>query len=167
MERDVVIEKLAAIVQEKNKEHKVRLNNPNLTIIVEIMRKICGIAVVRDYYRFSKFNLHSICGIDKTEIENVVKAEKAKDPTAKGEATDETEEPFNDCEAIDQADHSADCKAASEDLEGDSTAVDQMERKSATEKNITSSGDCQTAKKIDPPRDSTTVDDADVTEKSE
>lgn len=63
IERDPLIEKLATMVQERNSEHKVNLSSPTLTIIVEAMKGICGLAVIRDYYQLGKYNLRQLCGV--------------------------------------------------------------------------------------------------------
>lgn len=59
--RDVVIQELANLVVAKNAAHKVDLQNPNLFIIVEIIKGLCLMSVVADYYKYRKYNLSEIC----------------------------------------------------------------------------------------------------------
>lgn len=59
LSRDVVINKVASIVGDG---HKVNLNNPQLTIIVEIYKFHCGMSVVgADFEELKRFNLTEIC----------------------------------------------------------------------------------------------------------
>ncbi|KAK9761641.1 hypothetical protein K7432_013310 [Basidiobolus ranarum] len=54
VDRDELIKSVAGLVGDK---HKVNLENPDLVIIIEIFKSICGISVVKDYYNLKKFNL--------------------------------------------------------------------------------------------------------------
>lgn len=65
IERDVVIKQLAEMVSERNADHKVDLRNSKLTIIVEIMKSVCCMSVLPDYFDLCKYNLHSIVPIDE------------------------------------------------------------------------------------------------------
>ncbi|XP_050425116.1 THUMP domain-containing protein 1 homolog isoform X2 [Adelges cooleyi] len=60
--RSTVIEELANKVAEFG-QHKVDLSGgAKLSIIVEVVKAICCLSVVKDYGRFFKFNLLSVCG---------------------------------------------------------------------------------------------------------
>ncbi|XP_050549117.1 THUMP domain-containing protein 1 homolog [Daktulosphaira vitifoliae] len=60
--RNQIIEALANKVAEIG-EHKVDLSGgAKMTIIVEVVKTICCLSVVKDYGRFYKFNLLSVCG---------------------------------------------------------------------------------------------------------
>lgn len=62
MPRGKIIEELAKIVASFG-QHKVDLSgNAKMTIIVEIVKTVCCLSVLRDYSRFCKFNLLSVCG---------------------------------------------------------------------------------------------------------
>ncbi|KAH8117961.1 hypothetical protein DFH11DRAFT_868589 [Phellopilus nigrolimitatus] len=52
--REEVIKTIAQCVPA---EHKVDLAAPELFVLVEIFKSTCGISVVRDYYRYKKFNV--------------------------------------------------------------------------------------------------------------
>ncbi|KAL2912793.1 hypothetical protein HK105_207680 [Polyrhizophydium stewartii] len=54
--RDSLIQTIAPLVPA---HHKVDLSAPELCIIVEVFKSICGMSVVRDYYRLRKFNLEN------------------------------------------------------------------------------------------------------------
>lgn len=43
-----------------NPENKVDLNNPQYTIVVEIIKNVCCLSVVRDYVLFRKYNLQEV-----------------------------------------------------------------------------------------------------------
>ncbi|KAF7791667.1 hypothetical protein EIP86_002690 [Pleurotus ostreatoroseus] len=61
LSRKQIIDELAACVPS---EHKVNLENPDVFILIEIFKSVCGMGVVRDYYRWQKFNVMEIA---KTE----------------------------------------------------------------------------------------------------
>jgi len=73
--RDDVIKAIAKCVPEV---HKVDLSDPELFILVEIFKSVCGISVVKDYYRFKKYN--------------VIELYQGKGPAAKGEPAALTDE---------------------------------------------------------------------------
>lgn len=43
-----------------NPENKVDLTNPELSIIIEIIKAVCCVSVVRDYALFRKYNLQEV-----------------------------------------------------------------------------------------------------------
>lgn len=60
--RNKIIEELASKVASLG-EHTVDLSGgAKMTIIVEVVKNVCCLSVVRDYNRFYKFNLLSVCG---------------------------------------------------------------------------------------------------------
>lgn len=62
MKRDEVIKELANQVVSFG-QHTVDLSGgAKMTIIVEVVKSVCCLSVVRDYGRFCKFNLLSVCG---------------------------------------------------------------------------------------------------------
>lgn len=67
MSRDRVIDELAKLVTQKNAANRVDLKQPELAILIEIIRNICCISVLPDYYRFRRYNLMEIAGVDQTE----------------------------------------------------------------------------------------------------
>ncbi|KAK2543767.1 THUMP domain-containing protein 1 [Columba livia] len=70
MSREEVIKELAGIVGSLNPENKVDLNNPQYTIVVEIIKNVCCLSVVRDYILFRKYNLQEVVKSNKDTQQN-------------------------------------------------------------------------------------------------
>ncbi|XP_078609956.1 THUMP domain-containing protein 1-like [Branchiostoma floridae x Branchiostoma japonicum] len=60
MKRDEVIKALAGVVSEVNPACKVNLNSPDLAIVIEVIRTVCCMSVLKDYFLLKKYNIHSI-----------------------------------------------------------------------------------------------------------
>ncbi|XP_066293344.1 THUMP domain-containing protein 1-like [Branchiostoma lanceolatum] len=60
MKRDEVIKALAGVVSEVNPACKVNLNSPDLAIVIEVIRTVCCMSVLKDYFKLKKYNIHSI-----------------------------------------------------------------------------------------------------------
>ncbi|XP_069590317.1 THUMP domain-containing protein 1-like [Ranitomeya imitator] len=91
MNREEVIKDLAGLVGNLNPENKVDLTNPEFTIVVEIIRNVCCLSVVKDYTLFRKYNLQ--------EVVKSAKEEKPQEPA--GDAGKEkTEEQSNEDPAV-------------------------------------------------------------------
>ncbi|XP_003428325.2 THUMP domain-containing protein 1 [Ornithorhynchus anatinus] len=60
LNREEVIRELAGIVGSLNPENKVDLSNPQYTLIVEIIKAVCCLSVVKDYMLFRKYNLQEV-----------------------------------------------------------------------------------------------------------
>ncbi|NXX57985.1 THUM1 protein, partial [Scopus umbretta] len=69
MSREEVIKELAGIVGSLNPENKVDLNNPQYTIVVEIIKNVCCLSVVRDYVLFRKYNLQEVVKSNKDDTQ--------------------------------------------------------------------------------------------------
>ncbi|XP_025939108.1 THUMP domain-containing protein 1 [Apteryx rowi] len=69
MSREEVIKELAGIVGSLNPENKVDLNNPQYTIVVEIIKNVCCLSVVRDYVLFRKYNLQEVVKSNKEDAQ--------------------------------------------------------------------------------------------------
>ncbi|XP_063790507.1 THUMP domain-containing protein 1 [Pseudophryne corroboree] len=67
MNKDEVIKDLAEIVVSQNSENKVDLSNPEYTIVVEIIKSVCCLSVVKDYTLFRKYNLQQVGMNDQEE----------------------------------------------------------------------------------------------------
>ncbi|XP_041976550.1 THUMP domain-containing protein 1 homolog [Aricia agestis] len=59
--RDLIIKELADLIVLKNGDNKADLKNPGRCIIVEIIKGICLLSVVDNYYTYKKYNLHELC----------------------------------------------------------------------------------------------------------
>ncbi|KAJ8001401.1 hypothetical protein DPEC_G00169130 [Dallia pectoralis] len=64
--RDDIIKALAELVGKMNPENKVDLTTPELSIIVEVIKSVCCVSVVRDYMLYRKYNLQEVV---KQEVE--------------------------------------------------------------------------------------------------
>ncbi|XP_053603002.1 THUMP domain-containing protein 1 homolog [Plodia interpunctella] len=73
--RDLIIKELAEMVVMKNGDNKADLKNPTLCIIVEIIKGICLLSIVGNYYTYKKYNLHEL---SKQETNNDVEESQAK-----------------------------------------------------------------------------------------
>uniref|UniRef100_A0A8D1QRZ2 THUMP domain-containing protein 1 n=1 Tax=Sus scrofa TaxID=9823 RepID=A0A8D1QRZ2_PIG len=60
MNREEVIKELAGIVGSLNSENKVDLTNPQYTVVVEIIKAVCCLSVVKDYTLLRKYNLQEV-----------------------------------------------------------------------------------------------------------
>ncbi|XP_023934975.2 THUMP domain-containing protein 1 homolog [Bicyclus anynana] len=82
--RELIIKELADLIVLKNGGNKADLKNPGLCFIVEIIKGICLLSVVDNYYLYKKYNLHEICKDDTPNDSEETKAKKFKSdvPTA-------------------------------------------------------------------------------------
>lgn len=67
LKRTDVIRSLAEIVVEKNPAHKVDLTDPDLAIVVEIIKNLCCVSVLQNYTKFKKYNLSELYGEFRSE----------------------------------------------------------------------------------------------------
>lgn len=58
--RELIIKELAELILLKNSNNKADLKNPGLCIIVEIIKGICLLSIVDNYYAYKKYNLHEL-----------------------------------------------------------------------------------------------------------
>ncbi|XP_012521920.1 THUMP domain-containing protein 1 homolog isoform X1 [Monomorium pharaonis] len=68
IKRDEIIEDLAEIILKKNPGNKADLKNPDIAVIVEVIRGICLLSIAPNYYKFKKYNLVEICNRTKNKI---------------------------------------------------------------------------------------------------
>ncbi|XP_018315532.1 THUMP domain-containing protein 1 homolog [Mycetomoellerius zeteki] len=68
IKRDEIIEDLAEIILKKNPGNKTDLKNPDIAVIVEVIRGVCLLSVAPHYYKFKKYNLLEICNSTKNKI---------------------------------------------------------------------------------------------------
>lgn len=67
--RELVIKELAELIVLKNGNNKADLKNPGLCIIVEIVKGICLLSVVENYFTYKKYNLNELCKEEPTNDE--------------------------------------------------------------------------------------------------
>jgi tRNA acetyltransferase TAN1 len=64
--RDTVIKELAELIDMKNMKNKVDLKNPQLSVIVEVIKGLCCLSVLPNYMKLKKYNLSELTAT-KTE----------------------------------------------------------------------------------------------------
>uniref|UniRef100_A0A3B4AM76 THUMP domain-containing protein 1 n=1 Tax=Periophthalmus magnuspinnatus TaxID=409849 RepID=A0A3B4AM76_9GOBI len=64
--REDIIKAIAGLVGKLNPKNKVDLTSPELTIIVEVIKAVCCVSVVRDYTLFRKYNVQEVVKEDTT-----------------------------------------------------------------------------------------------------
>uniref|UniRef100_A0A2M4CIS3 THUMP domain-containing protein n=1 Tax=Anopheles darlingi TaxID=43151 RepID=A0A2M4CIS3_ANODA len=74
--RDDVIRELADLISSKNAGNKANLKNPELAVIVEVIKGLCCIGIVPEYYTLRKYNLAEIVA---QQPPPVVKGDSATD----------------------------------------------------------------------------------------
>lgn len=121
--RDEIIKSIAGLVGKMNPKNKVDLTNPELTIIVEVIRAVCCISVVKDYTLFRKYNVQEVVKEDTpnpnaatTKTEKNTPEEKEKRDT---DEIQEEEKKGEEENTTDSRNMPQDNKEAAED-EGDS-----------------------------------------------
>lgn len=60
-----------------NPENKVDLTSPELSIIIEIIKAVCCVSVVRDYTLFRKYNLQEVSKDPANQIADKQEAAKS------------------------------------------------------------------------------------------
>lgn len=76
--RDLIIKELAEMVVMKNADNKADLKNPTLCIIVEIIKGICLLSIVENYFTYKKYNLHELSKEESTNDGEETQAKKFK-----------------------------------------------------------------------------------------
>ncbi|KAJ9056099.1 THUMP domain-containing protein 1 [Entomophthora muscae] len=57
IKKEEVISRVASLVKEP---HTVDLTKPDVTIVIEIFKNICGISLVRDFHELKKYNIQLV-----------------------------------------------------------------------------------------------------------
>ncbi|XP_077575845.1 THUMP domain-containing protein 1 [Stigmatopora nigra] len=73
--RDDMIKAVAGLVGKMNPRNRVNLTHPDLTIILEVIRTVCCVSVVREYKRYKKYNLQEVVKTEGGEDEPPSKAD--------------------------------------------------------------------------------------------
>lgn len=76
--RELIIKELAEMVVLKNGDNKADLKNPGLCIIVEIIKGICLLSIVDNYFTYKKYNLHELCKEETCNDSEGTQAKKQK-----------------------------------------------------------------------------------------
>lgn len=114
--RDEIIKELADIVAAKNIKNKVDLKNPELCILVEVIKGLCCISVLPDYIKLKKYNLVELASkpTEKTDEKSEDKAEAKPDDNPEKKTDDNAEEKSDDKEKAGNSseDKQAECTEA-------------------------------------------------------
>ncbi|XP_004691787.1 PREDICTED: THUMP domain-containing protein 1 [Condylura cristata] len=91
LNREEVIKELAGIVGSLNSENKVDLTNPQYTVVVEIIKAVCCLSVLKDYMLFRKYNLQEVVksAQDSSQLTPKQTAQKGNGKEAKLESGDQ------------------------------------------------------------------------------
>ncbi|XP_011703918.1 PREDICTED: THUMP domain-containing protein 1 homolog [Wasmannia auropunctata] len=104
IKRDEIIEDLAEIILKKNPGNKADLKNPDIAVIVEVIRGICLLSIAPNYYKFKKYNLLEICNSTKnkaTPKEEVAELTNEKNPEENIDTTEKQENYTSDNKNLD------------------------------------------------------------------
>ncbi|TKS68561.1 THUMP domain-containing protein 1 [Collichthys lucidus] len=88
--RDEIIKSIAGLVGKLNPKNKVDLTNPELTVIVEVIKAVCCISVVKDYTLYRKYNVQEVVKEDVPKPD--VTAAKTESNTAEEKEKQDAEE---------------------------------------------------------------------------
>ncbi|KIJ94221.1 hypothetical protein K443DRAFT_642276 [Laccaria amethystina LaAM-08-1] len=80
--RQTLIQHVAQCIPEG---HNVSLANPEIFILVEVFKSVCGVSIVEDYYRFQKFNVAEIASKKNMEKSDEGRAFQTTDSAARKE----------------------------------------------------------------------------------
>ena len=64
MDREELICDLAEMVLRRNPDNKADLKHPQLAILVEVIRNVCCLSVLPDYFELRKYNLLELCAAE-------------------------------------------------------------------------------------------------------
>lgn len=63
-----IIQELAELIDFKNAAHKVDLKNPKQTILLEVIKGLCCISLLPDYFKLKKYNIFELTQTKKEEL---------------------------------------------------------------------------------------------------
>ncbi|XP_071132234.1 THUMP domain-containing protein 1-like [Mytilus edulis] len=95
--RETVIPKLGHIIKDFNPLHRVNHVTPDYVILVEIIGKLCCLSVVKDFFKFKKYNLieaskiKAIAAADKANTENETNPPCGENEEEVGKVSDDSE----------------------------------------------------------------------------
>lgn len=67
MDRMTIIQELAELIDFKNPAHKVDLKTPKITILIEVIKGLCCISLLPDYFKLKKYNIFELTQTKKEE----------------------------------------------------------------------------------------------------
>lgn len=82
----------AGLVGKLNPKNKVDLTSPELTIIVEVIKAVCCVSVVKDYTLFRKYNVQEVVKDETPKADgNAAKTEPKKVEKVEAQDSEETD----------------------------------------------------------------------------
>ncbi|KAM9819283.1 THUMP domain-containing protein 1 [Syngnathus typhle] len=121
--REDVIKAIAGLVGKLNPKNKVNLTQPDLTIILEVIKSVCCVSVVREYTRYRKYNLQEVVKDEEPKKEDAPKDGQGDDAATEAALA-------GGCQAPEKEEDGAATEAA---LAGGSQAPEKEEDDAATE----------------------------------
>ncbi|XP_012710105.2 THUMP domain-containing protein 1 isoform X1 [Fundulus heteroclitus] len=130
--REEIIKSIASLVGKLNPKNKVDLTNPELTIIVEVIKSVCCVSVARDYTLYRKYNVQEVVK------EDAPKADAAKTRTEPNAAEQKDEHNGGEAEekkvaAEEKEEEEKKKVAAEEEEEEKKVAAEEEEEKNEAE----------------------------------
>lgn len=127
--REEVITAVAGLVGQLNPLNKVDLTNPELSIIIEIIKSVCCVSVVTDYMLFRKYNLQEVAkepanqntGSQKTPNQNTDPQETPS------QNTDPQETPNQNTDSKEAANQNTDPQKTANESKGSQEAANQTQ----------------------------------------
>lgn len=65
VDRMKIIQELAELVDFKSSAHKVDLKDPQITIVIEVIKGLCCISLLPNYFKLKKYNIHELTQVNK------------------------------------------------------------------------------------------------------
>lgn len=91
--RSDVIEELSRMILQKNSGNAANLKNPDIVVIVKLIRGVCLLSIAPHYYKYRRYNLVEICNVkEQVKDEKETTEEEMKDSTTEADDTEETME---------------------------------------------------------------------------
>lgn len=88
--RDDTIKELADIVTSKNPGNRVNLSEPEVSVIIEVIKGLCCVSILPDYLKLKKYNLVELVAAPKADAANKdQKEEKDSVDLTKADETDQ------------------------------------------------------------------------------
>lgn len=67
VQRSEIIEELAELITKKNPGNKADLKNPEIAVVVEVIRSFCLLSIAPEYFKYKKYNLLELCNVKESE----------------------------------------------------------------------------------------------------
>ncbi len=58
--RTSLLPSLGRIIREMNPLHQLCHDEPDLVVLIEVIRNVCCLSVVKDFFTFKKYNMHEV-----------------------------------------------------------------------------------------------------------